>query len=173
MSRSARTDWILLTIIAAAIILAGGTLLIYRTFFQGALPGFGGGFDGFASNGERIYFTGTSRSGPPITSQMRGMHRMQGGMLGCAACHGEDGSGGRVRMMMATVVAPDIRWSHLTDAEHEDEHEDHPPYDETALRRAIRRGIDPAGEPLEWSMPRWEMTDAQLDDLAAFLKTLE
>jgi cytochrome c oxidase subunit 2 len=42
----------------------------------------------FDSNGERIYFTGRSRSGPPITFSGGNMHlRMMGG--GCATCHGD------------------------------------------------------------------------------------
>jgi cytochrome c oxidase subunit II len=50
---------------------------------------------------------------------------------------------------------------------------DHPPYTEETLKRAIIQGIDPAGEPLEWPMPRWNMSDEDLNDLIDFLKMLE
>ena len=41
----------------------------------------------FASNGERIYFTGTSASGDPITFQGGDLHMTMMG-AGCANCHG-------------------------------------------------------------------------------------
>jgi cytochrome c553 len=57
---------------------------------------FGGGPATFASNGERIYFSGTSASGQAIIasggSSMMSRHRqMHGG--GCAVCHGAEREG--------------------------------------------------------------------------------
>lgn len=124
----------------------------------------------FRSNGEQIYFTATSQRGSLITADM-GMGPMGSGMMACANCHGPDGRGGRVRMMMGSFVAPDIRYKTLTAAEHR-EGEAHPPYTDETIKRAITQGIDPAGEPLDWPMPRWTMTEADLEDLLAFLKTL-
>jgi len=127
---------------------------------------------GYRSNGEQIYFTATSQRGTPITSDM-GMG-MMGGMMTCASCHGPDGSGGRVRMMMRVFEAPDIRYETLTaeEMEHE-EGEDHPPYTDEDIKRAITEGVEPNGEPLDWPMPRWTMSDEDLDDLLEFLKTLD
>lgn len=51
-------------------------------------------------------------------------------------------------------------------------HQEHPPYTEETLKRAITRGLDPAGEPLDDLMPRWSISEADLNDLVAFLKTL-
>lgn len=127
----------------------------------------------FRSNGERIYFTATSDSGQPITAEMAGMRMIHPGMMTCATCHGPDGRGGRVTMMMGTFEAPDIRYSTLTRADHDDAHEEHPPYTDETIKRAITQGIDPAGEPLDWAMPRWQMSEQDLNDLLEFLKTLE
>jgi hypothetical protein len=133
----------------------------------------------YESNGQRIYFTGTSEAGPPISARMTEMHDMPRGMMACVSCHGGDARGATVRMMMQTFVAPNIRYSNLTaEAQGEDEgedegHEEHPPYTEETIKRAITEGVDPAGEPLEWMMPRWDMTDQQLEDLIAYLKTLD
>jgi cytochrome c oxidase subunit 2 len=131
----------------------------------------------YDSNGERIYFTATSNSGRPITAEMAGMQMMHAGMMTCATCHGSDGRGGRVTMMMGTFEAPDIRWSQLTSGEHDDAHgaagEEHPPYTEETVKRAITQGVDPAGQPLDWPMPRWQMSGQDLDDLVAYLKTLD
>ena len=101
----------------------------------------------------------------------------------CANCHGVNGKGGWVTMMMNSFRAPDITWSKLTEAAHEDEHEDedngeeeheeHPPYTEEALKTAITRGINPAGEHLDEEMPRWRMSESDLNDLVEFIRTLK
>ena len=78
---------------------------------------------------------------------------------------------------MATFTAPDIRYGELTSASHseeeEGEHGEHPPYTDETIKRAITQGVDPGGESLDWMMPRWRMTDEQLNDLIVYLKTLD
>lgn len=178
-------------IVLAVLVLVGGTALIVSIFFDFDWGTAMGPFQGprgpaidlpagdFESNGQRIYFTGTSETGPTISARMTGMHRMPRGMMACVFCHGENGRGGTVRMMMQTFVAPSIQYSNLTAEAHgEDEaegegHEEHPPYTDETIKRAITESVDPAGEPLEWMMPRWDMTDQQLEDLIAYLKTLD
>ena len=127
----------------------------------------------YRSNGAQIYFTATSQRGTPITSSLRfGM--MHGGRMACVGCHGPDGRGGRVRMMMRIFDAPDIRYETLISGKHgeEDEHE-HEPWTDATIKQAITEGIEPNGEPLDWPMPRWTMSDQDLDDLLDFLKTLD
>lgn len=132
------------------------------------------GQEASVQNGERIYTTGTSMRGDPITADMgqggmMGMMNMMGEMA-CERCHGPDGRGGEVRMMMRTFTAPDIRYSSLTG---EDPDMEHPPYTDGTIKRAITEGVDPAGHELEWPMPRWTMSNQDLDDLIAYLKTLK
>ncbi|MHB1415312.1 MAG: c-type cytochrome [Chloroflexota bacterium] len=134
----------------------------------------------FASNGQRIYFTATSNSGQPITYQFEGNVPMRGPMmqLACVDCHGSDGHGGRVTMMMASVEAPNITWPALTEAENQEGqpegHEmDHPPYTVETVKRAITQGVDPAGNQLDPYMPRWSMAPPDLDDLVNYLETLK
>jgi cytochrome c oxidase subunit 2 len=125
----------------------------------------------FESNGQRIYFTATSSSGEAITPEgfTMMMHR-----IACVDCHGSEGKGGTVSMMMQSFDVPNITWSHLTEEEHEEEgHEDHPPYTEETLKRAITQGLDPAGEPLDEFMPKWQMSAPDLSDLVDFIKTLK
>jgi len=160
----------LLTILVSVLILGAISLLI-----SCISPFGGGGSYRYDSNGERIYFTATSSSGQSITysGSIRMMHSIT-----CANCHGADGKGGKVNMMMAYFNVPDITWGKLTQAEHheeepdEDEHEEHPPYTEETLKSAITRGINPAGESLDEEMPRWRMVRQDLDDLVEFIKTL-
>jgi cytochrome c oxidase subunit II len=179
MSASTRR-WLVVGILLSGLILVTGTLLIFALFFTGrSMMGWGFGmvgrspFRNFETNGERIYFTGQSETGPRIISQMPGMHRMSPGRMACVDCHGPDGRGGAVRLMMSSFEAPDIRYSTLTDMEHDDNHLDHPPYTDEDIKRAIIEGVNPSGESLEWLMPRWEMTDEQLNELISFMQILD
>jgi mono/diheme cytochrome c family protein len=128
----------------------------------------------FRSNGEQIYCTATSQRGTPVT-YMGGPGVMSRGMMGgqfaCVTCHGRDGRGGQVRVMMYSYTAPDIRYETLTSPMAHGG-ESHPPYTDATLKRAITQGVDPAGAPLEAPMPRWQMSAGDLDDLIAYLKTL-
>ena len=152
--------------------LIAGLLAIALAAVTIILPGCG---SSYASNGERIYFTATSSSGNPVTytGSITMLHS-----ISCVNCHGADGRGGRVNMMMWSFDVPDITWEHLTSEEHdengtgEEDHE-HPPYTEETVKRAITEGVDPAGEPLDEEMPRWNMSEKDLDDLISFLKTLD
>jgi cytochrome c oxidase subunit 2 len=124
----------------------------------------------FTSNGQQIYFTGVSRQdgylprtgGPPWAQR-----------VGCAACHGPNGRGGSP-VMMGTAIPPDIRYDVLTGKvpEASGEKMDHPPYTDATIKQAITQGVDPANKPLDWTMPRWQMSAQDLNDLLAYLKTL-
>jgi hypothetical protein len=78
-------------------------------------------------------------------------------------------------MMMRTFTAPDIRYETLVGEEemaHEHEEEEHPPYTNETIKRAISQGVNPAGELLERPMPRWTMSEEDLVDLLDYLKGL-
>ncbi|RJQ54578.1 MAG: hypothetical protein C4521_04230 [Actinobacteria bacterium] len=123
----------------------------------------------FRSEGEMIFFTGASTDGPIARSGGPTWFRMHGG--GCAVCHGPDGRGGRVSMMFETLDAPDVRYSVLTRPRTDGE-EEHEPYNEATLRRAIRDGTEPNGERLNENMPRWEMSDGEVNSVIDYLKEL-
>ena len=121
------------------------------------------GVGAFHLNGERVYFTASSERGAPITytgGPATGM-MMGGGHLTCASCHGPDGQGGVHIMQMQTMDAPDIRWSVLQDE-----------FDAEKFRLAVVEGQDPDGPQLNPDMPLWNISDDDLADLIAFLKTL-
>jgi cytochrome c oxidase subunit 2 len=115
----------------------------------------------FSSDGQRIYYTATSNTGVQITSDDGPMWLyMHGGS--CVSCHGSHGRGGFV-VPMTNVVAPDIRYSTLTAEQ----------FTDATIRRAISQGLDPAGAPLNDAMPRYHMSDKELDELMSYLKTLD
>ena len=123
----------------------------------------------FESNGEGIYYTGFNESGELIETEYgpRWLY-VHGGS--CVDCHGTDGRGG-YPVMMGFEIPSDIRYESLV-SEDQEEEEEHPPYTEETIKRAILDGIDPAGEPLDLTMPRWKMTDKDVDDVVEYLKTL-
>lgn len=122
----------------------------------------------FSSNGEQIFFTGTSQRDTITTTGGPFWFRMHGG--GCATCHGPDGRGGRV-VMMGSFEAPNIAYDVLTGrAPGEEEHR---PYTDTLIKRAITRGLESDGERLNQNMPRWQMSERDLNDLIDYLRTLE
>ena len=124
----------------------------------------------FKSPGERIYYTGVGVRGYPILSYGGPMwFRMHGG--GCVSCHGIHGRGG-VPIMMGTAIPTNIRYNVLTGKEKESkEEEEH--YTDALIKRAITQGLDPDGKPLDWTMPRWQMSEDDLNALIEYLKTLD
>jgi len=131
------------------------------------------------ANGERIYFNAVSASGKQITYRggpnFGGM--MMGSYLTCAACHGPEARGGTHFMHMQVMDAPDISYASLTAeaSEHgeSDEHaDDQSEYTLEDFRQAVIEGVHPSGEALSRDMPRWQMSDEDLVDLFAYLKSL-
>ena len=92
--------------------------------------------------------------------------------MACVSCHGPDGRGGRY-LGMGTVQTPDIRYTTLTAQRNagEDGHA-HESYTDDLIKRAITQGLEADGEPLNFYMPRWSMSEQDLEELLAFLKTL-
>ena len=123
----------------------------------------------FQSNGERIYYTGTSVSRDPLTYSGGNMHmQMMGG--GCTTCHGSNRGGGRMMPRFWLSAPPLTREALFENHAAEDGHGAHGSYDSETFRRAIFEGIDPSGEALDSLMPRWSMSERDLRDLLNYLK---
>jgi cytochrome c oxidase subunit II len=122
------------------------------------------------ANGRSIYLYASSDSGERITYTNGPSGMMMNGQITCAYCHGSDGHGGTVFFMMQSYDIPNITWTELTGPDPDMEH---PPYTEETLKMAIIQGVDPGGKSLEYPMPRWVMSQQDLNDLAAFIMTLK
>jgi mono/diheme cytochrome c family protein len=131
----------------------------------GMMGGSGSGANSYSSVGERIYLSGVgtdgqgiSRSAPRVS---QGALMMGGG--GCGSCHGADGRGGTIKMMTGTAIkAPDVTYGALIGDG----------FTDATIREAIRDGMDESGKRLDEAMPRWRMSDADLDATIAYLKEL-
>jgi mono/diheme cytochrome c family protein len=131
----------------------------------GGMMGGGSGAGSYASVGERIYLTGVGTDGRDISRTAprvaQGALMMGGG--GCGSCHGADGRGGTIEMMTGTAIkAPDITYDALIGVG----------FTGATVRRAIRDGLDESGKALADAMPRWQMSDGDLDATIAYLKEL-
>ena len=96
---------------------------------------------------------------------------LPGSAAPCGSCHGADGQGrpeGGVRpsAVVWSELAKPYGHSHLGGRKH-------PPFTDATLARALRDGLDPAGNPLDVSMPRYGISDDDLGSLAAYLRRLE
>lgn len=115
--------------------------------------------------GRHIYRHGESKSGRPITA-ITGGAELGAGIFACGTCHGPEGRG----VAEGSVEPSDIRGATLGKillAARK-----RPKYDDAKLARAIRDGVDSAGNPLSPVMPRFRMGDDDLQDLIAYLKRL-
>ena len=126
---------------------------------HGMEPGWPGYERPFNSLGEQVYYTGVDIHGPVPRYGGPMWLRMHGG--GCVSCHGIKGRGG-VPVMMGAAIPADITYQELM--------EDH--YTDALIKRAITQGIDEEGKPLDWTMPRWQMSDPDLNALIDYLKKL-
>lgn len=118
-----------------------------------------------AARGAWIFRTGTDPSGQPIPYSGRMMMRAS-----CAGCHGVEGRGLRTPMF----TSPNITHGNLTDPAGmlEPDGTRGPAYTDDQVRRAVTQGTDAEGKPLDWLMPRWQLTDQEWNDLLAYMKTL-
>jgi hypothetical protein len=125
----------------------------------------GGSASSYSSDGQHIYLTGVGTNGQSIArtapAVSQGSLMMGGG--GCGSCHGPSGRGATIRMMTGTAIeAPNITHTALIKAG----------FTDTTIRTAIRDGVDESGKPLKDAMPRWQMSEADLNATIAYLKVL-
>lgn len=164
---------------AIAVMLVAGIAACQPTHQQNSLPASAEGLATPARNGARIYFTAASERGTAAT--IEGGANPSGGVMGgsmmggygqwltCAACHGPEARGGRHQMHMWVMDAPDIRYSALrTMSDLKDRQR---PYDLDDFRQQVEQGRHPDGTEVKQEMPRWQMSEADLADLFAFLRS--
>ena len=122
--------------------------------------------------GAKIFDEGVSLSGGAITARVgTTSFDVPANAVPCANCHGQDGLG----RPEGGLVPPNIQWSELTKpyGHVHPNGRKHGPFDARTLQRAISSGTDPAGNALESTMPRYQMSDRDMKDLIAYMRKLE
>jgi len=133
--------------------------------------------------GERIYRDGQLPSGEPLRGERANAPALSGHDAACEQCHRRSGMGmvegeivippiaGRILFAPGKRIAPD-NLVH-SDATHlPPTPPDRGAYDEAALARAIRDGIGANGKRLDYLMPRFDLDDASMRELIAYLRRL-
>jgi ABC-type branched-subunit amino acid transport system substrate-binding protein len=160
VSHSSRGPLARAALVAAAAALAAPAL----AFPQGLTPQ--------QRAGKRIYLEGESPTGEEITALLgRDDTPLPATSMPCGSCHGEDGLGREE----GGARPPAITWSELVKPYghvHPDGRK-HPRFDARSLSRAVTEGLDPAGNVLEPTMPRYRISAADLASLTAYLKVLD
>jgi hypothetical protein len=124
------------------------------------------------SRGRIIYTTGQSSSGKPLSYKL--LSASEGSLpakgVDCANCHGIDGRGGRE----GGVLIPDITHATLTRPSTAPLFlgRQRAAYTDALLSRAITRGLDSSGQELGSLMPRWVLSESEVQDLLRYLKRL-
>ena len=122
--------------------------------------------------GKYIYEEGKSRSRRVITADMqRGEPPVPAEIIPCKNCHGADGRGADDY----TGVAPlNINWYAMAlSGPHQHSKRSHAPFDEQSVARSITDGLDPDGNALDVSMPRYNISADDMADLIAYLKVMD
>jgi hypothetical protein len=152
--------------------LCGVTLLL-------AVPLARAAADGNVAAGEAIYRLGRLPSGDPLRAEHAGGVRIEGANAACVNCHRRSGLG----MREGRRTIPPIAGAYLfhpragtvddLDLPYvEGMQADRDPYTNATLARAIRSGISGQGRKLNYLMPQYALTDAEMADVIAYLKSL-
>lgn len=118
--------------------------------------------------GKMIYFKGRAQS-EVIARLPGGDAALSGRNFACANCHGIRGLGGRE----GGLRVPPIDWNALVSPSSAASlGRPRRGYDASALKRAIVDGINASDVALGAEMPRYQMSDRQLDDLISYLQIM-
>lgn len=119
--------------------------------------------------GRTIFLEGRNRHGEVITASVGSGVTLQGDAVACARCHGPEGAGNRE----GGLTAPALDWNALSQARSAS------PgllprsrYDDVAVLRALRQGVDVEGRPLSSAMPRFTLGPRDEADLLTYLRSL-
>lgn len=128
---------------------------------------FGNGLSAAEVRGRSIYRKGESPSAKPITASVSGS-QIEAKLVPCGSCHGRDGRG----RPEGSITPPSIRWEDLTRSRRVADGHERAPYNESLLIRAITMGFDSEGNRLNNAMPRYALSQADTEDLIAYLKAV-
>jgi hypothetical protein len=129
--------------------------------------------------GEILYREGKLASGAPLVGTRESGGSVSGPDAACVNCHRPSGLGMAEGQIVIPPITPRYLFSSgiLITSTEEYEHPKplptgRPAYTDATLARAIRKGVDPDGRKLGYLMPRFNLDDAAMSSLIAYLKNL-
>lgn len=133
-----------------------------------------------ADTGKAIYLRGVLGNGKPLVATRAEGMRSEGADAACVNCHQRSGLG----VKEGNKSIPPITTRYLFHPRARDRADldlpyvegiraDRDPYTDATVARAIREGLNSEGKPLDYLMPHFELNDADMDALIAYLKRLD
>lgn len=136
--------------------------------------------DGRLDVGQGLYLQGIAGSGKPLEASRQAGSKVQGAVAACVNCHQRSGLGGREGRNLVPPITG--RYLYRPRPGVDDDRDipfvegmrpDRVPYTDTTLARAIREGVDAAGRPLSYLMPRYAIDDGDMAALIGYLRKLD
>ena len=137
--------------------------------------------------GENIYRTGLLPSGESLTALVQGDIPVEGTTFTCVSCHVRSGIGSYEGGVVTLPTNGEILYRPFKDVRRfvtpgvgmipyfklpKIQAPPRPAYTDTTLATVLRTGIDPAGRQLDYVMPRYQLSDRDMDILIFYLKAL-
>lgn len=140
--------------------------------------------------GRRLYWEGVSADGQPVTALTEGDIEISGSQFSCVNCHRPSAYGSSE----GSIYVPPIRGDFLYSERSGDRNRifkelyqetqskefwaemrnprSRPAYTDATLKKVLIDGADPTGRMLNATMPRYRLSDGDIANLIAFLKTM-
>ncbi|MDH4284498.1 MAG: cytochrome c, partial [Gallionellaceae bacterium] len=128
--------------------------------------------------GKRIYREGQLPSGALLRGVLHNGTELSGSDAACIKCHRRSGLGSGEGQKVIRPITGKLLFEHMPLAEQRllrvpgQEDSESPAYDEKTFIRALREGVNSSGRTLDELMPRFDMNDGEIAQLAAYLKNL-
>ncbi|MDH5324432.1 MAG: ABC transporter substrate-binding protein [Gammaproteobacteria bacterium] len=124
------------------------------------------------AQGKQIYTKGTSPFGNDISAKVGATSvSLPASTMPCNSCHGRDGLG----RPEGGVIPANIQWANLSKSYGGQSASGRrfPQYTSEFFFRAVTRGLDPGGNRLDSTMPRYGLQKNDADALLAYLKRIQ
>ncbi len=135
------------------------------------------------ARGRRLYEQGITAQGTALAAVGASGIRLSGARAACSVCHRRSGMGGHEGAVRVPPVAGPVLFARAQSAWPARpgrapqavvplRAETRSAYDDAAVKRVLREGLDVAGVPLDGLMPRYALSDVDETALLAYLRQL-
>ncbi|MEW8322641.1 MAG: hypothetical protein AB2606_08330 [Candidatus Thiodiazotropha taylori] len=124
--------------------------------------------------GKALYTKGVMPNGELVKATIHGDISVEGDQLICETCHRKSGMGSTEGQQVVPAIAGNLLFKplQLPTSKPPEPPVYRPAYTKESLMAAIRDGVDANGKPLDPFMPRYNIDEASLDGLIAYVNTL-
>ncbi len=131
--------------------------------------------------GADIYLHGRLASGEPLVASRAGGLHISGQAAACVNCHRRSGFGGTEGLIVIPPITARYLFFDARNPSAEDldlpyvggMRSDRVPYTEQTLERAIREGLGVNGKPLNYLMPHYALSPAEMSALIGYLHRMD